>query len=100
MDNKKQNKKNKEFIQNIQYKSKKDPRFDWKTIFLRDSGGLSSKRILGIIGFLTCVIVFIIAFFTDFVIPEFGELLLTVSASLVGLDSITGIWNKSVKKSN
>lgn len=78
----------------------KDPRFDWKTIFLRDSGGLSSKRILGIIGFLVCTIIYIIGFFTGIEIPEFGELLITVSASLVGLDSVTGIWNKSISKSN
>lgn len=78
----------------------KDSRFNWKTIFLRDSGGLSSKRILGIIGFLVCTIIYIIAFFTGIEIPEFGELLVTISASLVGLDSITGIWNKAVTKSN
>lgn len=71
---------------------------NWKTIFLRDSGGFSSKRVLGILGFLVCCIIFIIGFITGKEIPDFGELLISISASLVGLDSITGIWNKSISK--
>ena len=69
-----------------------------KTIFLHNSGGYSSKRVLGVIGFLICCIIFILGFIFNKEIPEFGELLVTVSASLVGLDSITGIWNKSINK--
>lgn len=70
----------------------------WKTIFLRDSGGISSKRVLGILGFISCVIIFILGFALNLNIPEYGELLLITSASLTGLDSVTGIWNKSIQK--
>lgn len=75
------------------------PKTSWKTMFFKNSGGFSSKRILGAIGFLICCIVFVIAFALEKEVPEFGELLITISASLVGLDSITGIWTKSVNKS-
>lgn len=67
----------------------------WKTIFFRNSGGFSSKRVLGVLGFLVCCLVFIGGFIFEKEIPSFGELLLTISASLVGLDSVTGIWNKT-----
>lgn len=73
-------------------------KISWLTVFFRDSGGFSSKRVLGILGFVTCCLIFIAAFIFKKEIPDFGELLLTVSASLVGLDSITGIWNKSIAK--
>lgn len=73
-------------------------KIELKTIFLKNSGGFSSKRVLGVLGFITCIIIFILGFIFNKEIPEFGELLMTVSASLVGLDSITGIWNKSVNK--
>ena len=68
---------------------------DWKTIFFKDSGGYSSKRVLGIAGFFICCLIYILGFSFGKEIPEFGELLLTISASLVGLDSVTGIWSKS-----
>lgn len=75
-------------------------KFDWRTIFLKDSGGLSSKRVLGVIGFIVSAIIFVFGFITQKEIPGYGELFLTISASLVGLDSITGIWNKSVTDSH
>ena len=76
----------------------KKPKIALKTLFFKDTGGYSSKRFLGVIGFLVCVIVFIIAFIFKLQIPEFGDLLLTVSASLVGLDSVASIFKKSVNK--
>jgi hypothetical protein len=41
-------------------KNKKIP--GWYTIFQKTSGGLSSKRILSVLGILACIIIFIIAF--------------------------------------
>lgn len=76
----------------------KKPKIALKTLFFKDTGGYSSKRFLGVIGFLVCVIVFIAAFIFELQIPEFGDLLLTVSASLVGLDSVASIFKKSVNK--
>lgn len=69
-----------------------------KTLFFANSGGYSSKRFLGFIGFLVCIIIFIFAFIFNKDIPEFSDLLLTISASLVGLDSVTSIFQKSVNK--
>jgi hypothetical protein len=39
-------------------------KFDWRTIFLKDSGGLSSKRVLGVIGFIISAIIFVFGFIT------------------------------------
>jgi len=44
------------------YKSKKDSRFDWRTIFLRNSGGISSKRVLAMLGVFTCLGILIAAY--------------------------------------
>lgn len=75
------------------------PKAALKTIFFANSGGLSSKRVMGVFGFLVCCLVFIAGFIFQKEIPDFGELLVTVSASLLGIDSITSIWSKSVNKS-
>lgn len=75
-----------------------DPRKDWRTIFYKDSGGYSSKRVLGILGFVLCCAIFVLAFFMEKDIPDFAEMLLVTSASLCGVDSITSIWSKSVSK--
>jgi len=77
----------------------KDPRFDWRTIFLKNSGGISSKRIISIIGVLACVIVFIAAFITGKQVPEFGDTLLIGCLSLYGIESIPNFWTKTINKS-
>lgn len=77
----------------------KDPRFDWRTIFLKNSGGLSSKRILSIIGFLTCVGLLIASFILEKEVPEFAETMLICCVSLYGVDSIPNFWSKNISKS-
>jgi len=74
-------------------------KFDWKTIFVRNSGGFSSKRILSIIGFLTCVVVFVIAFIQGKEVPEFGETILICCVSLYGVEAIPNFWSKTINKS-
>lgn len=90
-------------MQNYSYpkknNKKKDPRFDWRTIFLKDSGGLSSKRILSILGFITCVIIFIVSFITQKDVPEFGEVIFIGCISLYGIDTVPNFWQKSINKS-
>lgn len=56
--------------------------------------GLSSK----IFGWLVCL--FICVYCTIMVIPapEVVELLFICSTSLLGIDSITGIWHKNINK--
>ena len=75
-----------------------DPRFNWRTIFLKDSGGLSSKRICGFLGWICCLVIFILGFSLEKEIPDYGELLAITSASLLGIDSITSIWSKSINQ--
>lgn len=72
---------------------------DWKTIFFKNSGGFSSKRILSVVGFLTCVVVFIAAFILDKEVPEFGETLLICCISLYGVEAIPNFWQKTISKS-
>lgn len=76
-----------------------DDKISLKTIFLKNSGGFSSKRIISLIGFLVCVGVFIAAFITDKEVPEFGETLLISCLSLYGVEVIPNFWTKSINKS-
>lgn len=84
---------------NLKNRRPKNPRYDWRTIFLKNSGGFSSKRILSIIGFLTCVGLLIAAFILDKEVPEFAETMLICCISLYGVDAIPNFWTKSINKS-
>lgn len=84
---------------NFKNRKIKDPRYDWRTIFIKNSGGFSSKRILSIIGFLTCVGLLIAAFILDKEVPEFAETMLICCISLYGVDAIPNFWTKSINKS-
>ena len=76
----------------------KDPRFDWRTIFIKNSGGISSKRVMGVLGWLVCIGILIAGFVTTKDIPQFAELMAITSASLLGIDCVTSIWTKSVNQ--
>ena len=76
----------------------KDPRFDWRTIFIKNSGGISSKRVMGVLGWLVCIGILIAGFITAKDIPQFAELMAVTSASLLGIDCVTSIWTKSVNQ--
>lgn len=78
----------------------KNKNFGWKTIFQANSGGFSSKRVFGAIGMLICLVLLTAAFIMDKEVPDFAELVYITSASLLGLDNVTGIFTKSVNKSN
>lgn len=73
----------------------KDPRFDLRTIFLANSGGLSSKRIIGVLGFAICVGLLIAGFIVEKEIPEFADMVIITSSSLLGLDSFRGLFTRS-----
>ena len=79
-------------------KSKKNPKFDWRTIFLKNSGGISSKRVCGILGWGCCLGLLISGFILEKEIPQYAEMIAVISASLLGIDSITGIWQKTVNQ--
>jgi hypothetical protein len=53
----------------IKKRRKKDPRFDWHTIFLKNSGGLSSKRICGVLGWLICIGLLVSGFVMEREVP-------------------------------
>ena len=74
-------------------------KFDWRTIFVKNSGGISSKRVMGILGWLVVLIILIFGFILDKNIPEFAEMIAITSASLLGIDCVTSIWSKSVNQS-
>ena len=79
------------------YKNKRGiSRFDWRTIFLKNSGGLSSKRLCGILGWFVCLSILIAGYVSTKEIPQYAELIAVTSAGLLGIDSVTSIWSKSV----
>ena len=67
----------------------------WLSIFMKNSGGLSSKRILSVIGILSCIGVFIAAFITSKQVPEYGDILLLSCISLYGVEVIPSFLKKS-----
>ena len=75
-----------------------DSKIKFISLFLKNSGGLSSKRVLAIIGVLTCVGVFIAAFVLDKQVPEFGEILLISCISLYGVEVIPNFWSKTINQ--
>lgn len=68
------------------------------TIFLAKSGGLSSKRVAGILGWLVSLVIFILGFVFQKEIPEFGDMILIMSSSLLGIDSVAEVFQKRVDK--
>ena len=81
-----------------QHKPKRNSRFDWRTVFLKNSGGISSKRVCGILGWMCCLVLLISEKKKKKDIPQYAEMIAIISASLLGLDSITGIWNKTINQ--
>ena len=75
-----------------------NPKFDWRTIFLKNSGGISSKRVCGLLGWIVCLGVLVAGYVMQKDIPQYAEMISIISASLLGLDSITGIWSKTISQ--
>jgi hypothetical protein len=59
------------------------------------SGGWSSKRFLGVLGFITSLTLLISAFIMDKEVPKFADMVLIASSSLVGVDAFRGIFTKN-----
>ena len=60
--------------------------------------GLSSKRVCGFIGWLTCLFVCVWCTMYNTQAPEVSDWLFICSTSLLGLDSITGVFKKKSDK--
>ncbi len=71
-------------------------KYNWRTIFLANSGGFSSKRLLGVLGFLVCLVLLILSFILEKDIPSFADMVLIASSSLVGVDAFRGIFSRNV----
>lgn len=56
--------------------------------------GLSSKRVCGFLRWVTCLFICIWCTIHIIPAPEIIQLLFICSTSLLGIDSITSIWNK------
>ena len=86
--------------QSKQQTKKKDySRFDWRTIFLKNSGGISSKRVIALLGVGICFGLLIAAFVNEKEIPEFAEIVFIGCLSLYGVDIIPNFWSKTINKS-
>ena len=80
-------------------KKSNNSRFDWRTIFLRNSGGISSKRVIALLGVFICFGLLIASFITSKGIPEFAEIVFIGCLSLYGVDVIPSFWSKTINKS-
>lgn len=59
------------------------------TLFQKNSGGLSSKRVCGVIGWLVTMFCFIWCVIKDVNAPDFATELIIGCISLLGVDSIS-----------
>lgn len=62
--------------------------------------GLSSKRVCGCIGWAVCLFVCIWCTLIVVPAPEIIDMLFICSTTLLGADSVTGIWKKDIQKTN
>ena len=70
------------------------------TLFQANSGGLSSKRVCGVLGWIVCLVLLICSAIFKFSIDEFADYVLITSASLLGVYSLQGIFTKSNREQN
>lgn len=59
--------------------------------------GVSSKRVCGFLGWMVCIGICIYCTMCAIPAPEIVEMLFICSSSLLGIDSVTGIWKKEIK---
>ena len=75
-------------------------KFDWRTIFQKNSGGISSKRVLAILGSFICFGILVAAYIQQKEVPEFANVVFIGCLSLYGVDAIpSGLWSKTISKS-
>lgn len=68
----------------------------WKFILkvFQSNSGVSSKRVCGFLGWLICLFICLWCTIQVIPAPDIVEYLFICSASLLGIDSVTGIWKK------
>ena len=74
-------------------------KFDWRTIFLKNSGGISSKRIIALLGAFVCFGILVAGYIQQKEIPEFANVVFIGCLGLYGVDVIpSGLWSKTINK--
>ena len=63
---------------------------------LSAESGVSSKRVAGFLGWIVCLVITIFSTIYAIPAPDIVEMLFICSTSLLGIDSITGIWKKNI----
>lgn len=61
----------------------------WITIFLKDSNGLSSKRICGVIGWAAIIFILLWCTFNQISAPNFFTEFMIGCVTLLGVDSVS-----------
>jgi len=69
------------------------------TVFLKNSGGISSKRVIALTGCYICFGLLIFAFIFNKDVPEFGEVVFIGCLSLYGIEVVPNFGTKSINKS-
>jgi len=69
----------------------------WYTLFQKNSGGISSKRVIAILGVTISFALLISGYIQEKDIPEFAEVVFIGCLSLYGIDVIPS-WSKTVNK--
>lgn len=69
-----------------------------KSVFLATKGSISSKRVCGFLGWLTCLAVLVYCTILTVQAPLFADGVLIATTALLGVDSVTSIWKHSHKK--
>ncbi|MCQ2163907.1 MAG: hypothetical protein MJZ04_01890 [Bacteroidales bacterium] len=72
----------------------------FKSLLSADRGSLSSKRLCGIIGWVTCSAVLILCTVWDRQAPDMVTTFIIASSALLGVDSVTDIWKDEKTNNN
>lgn len=66
----------------------------WHSLFVSTKGSISSKRFCGVIGFFLCLVVAVMCTLKNTEAPSIVDMILFTSASLMGIDSVSKIFQK------
>lgn len=72
----------------------------FKSLLSADRDSLSSKRLCGIIGWVTCSAVLILCTVWDRQAPDMVTTFIIASSALLGVDSVTDIWKDEKTNNN
>ena len=66
----------------------------YHSLFVSTKGSISSKRFCGVIGFFVCLAVAVYCTIAKTESPDIVDMILFTSASLMGIDSVTKVFQK------